>query len=359
MADEIDDVKKLIQLAVPHDFGATLRYIDNKVDELLRILSKSGPVAKYVPRYNFESRLQRIRNTVSLLDQKFDQFWDTEAYHDDYIEMKQAFNAEIAPLLTDIIKEAKGISSLLLKVSSRHKEIYSDYIAEKSLFLAEESVSRITYFSDRSRYYVQGLIDLYEFAPVDNLELTNLNRFFSQMNEFFHLVDTKEEIRVVNSLPTLKIDYSHCYALFSNLIKNSLKYRRGSTASMFILFETSESGVSAVSNRIPPYVPLGRLSDGYSALHFFDEGIGIRPEKLRLIFRPFKRGIEREEAAALAGRERLTRRRGRDDFSYSDMGIGLAIAMRVATLYGGDIYASSAPGEGACMTVTIPEEMIC
>ncbi|HEY5723483.1 MAG TPA: ATP-binding protein [Allosphingosinicella sp.] len=359
MVDERDDVKKLIQLAVPHDFGATLRYIDNKANELLSILSKTGPVAKYVPKYNFEIRLHRIKNAVSLLDQKFDEFWDTEAYHNDYAEMQQAFDISLAPLLTSIIKESKGIGELLLKTSSRHRAIYNDYFAERSLSIAEEAVNRMIYFSNRSLYYVRGLVDLYNFAHIENVELTNLNKFFSQMNEFFHLADTREEIKIVNNLPTIRVDYSHCYTLFSNLIKNSLKYKRGAAAAMSVLFESSSAGPSVFASRIPRYVPVGRLSDGFSAIHFFDEGIGIQPEKLRLIFRPFKRGIERDEAAALAGRERHGQHNGKDEFSYSDMGIGLAMAMRVATLYGGDIYASSAPGIGACITVTLPKELIC
>jgi len=67
-----------------------------------------------------------------------------------------------------------------------------------------------------------------------------------------------------------------------------------------------------------------------------DSGIGISPESLDAIFKPF------------------TQEDGSISRKYGGTGLGLTISLRLAELMGGTITVESSPGVGSCFTVTLP-----
>ena len=76
---------------------------------------------------------------------------------------------------------------------------------------------------------------------------------------------------------------------------------------------------------------------GDVALSVADQGRGIAPADLPRIFEPFFRG----EASG---------RRGKPG-----VGLGLAVARRIAVAFGGTLDAQSQPGQGSRFTLRLPE----
>ncbi len=122
------------------------------------------------------------------------------------------------------------------------------------------------------------------------------------------------EIELAPPLPEVDADPALLRRLLGILLDNARKYSEGGD----------------------PVTLAARASEGQLALEVRDRGIGIAPEDLPRLFTPFFR-TDRSRDRGTGG-----------------VGLGLALARRIAEAHGGRVAAESAPGAGTTLRVTFP-----
>lgn len=149
---------------------------------------------------------------------------------------------------------------------------------------------------------------------------TDLNQVVAEACNALELQieETHAAIRV-DPLPVIEADKIQMVQLFQNLIGNALKYRREGVPPII----TITLGEMSKSN----------LDGGMLHLSCQDNGIGFEQQYAEQIFEAFKRLHGRGE--------------------YSGSGIGLSVCRRIVERHGGMIYATSEPGIGTCMHLSM------
>jgi CheY-like chemotaxis protein/signal transduction histidine kinase len=168
-------------------------------------------------------------------------------------------------------------------------------------------------------------------VTVEPEEITFASLRDSVHRTFHHLAEAKGlafNVEIDPALPrAFSSDMKRLQQILKNLLSNAFKFTAQGYISMTIRLVTEGWGLD---NQ--------RLSASGEAIMFAvkDTGIGIAPEKQKLIFEAFQQ--------ADAGTSR----------KYGGTGLGLAISRELANLLGGEIRLRSTPGEGSTFSLYLP-----
>jgi signal transduction histidine kinase len=134
-------------------------------------------------------------------------------------------------------------------------------------------------------------------------------------------------ISLPRPLPSLLCDPLRVREIYSNLLSNAMKYKRGDEARIELGF------IAADQQGARPEVPLEAA--GHTVFYVSDQGIGIEPRHHAQVFRLFKR------------------LHGRDEYG-GGAGAGLTIVQKLVQRHGGCVWLESVPGAGSSFYFTLP-----
>jgi signal transduction histidine kinase/DNA-binding response OmpR family regulator/HAMP domain-containing protein len=147
---------------------------------------------------------------------------------------------------------------------------------------------------------------------------------------FDHMAHGKEldfDVVVDSDVPTeMTTDRKRLNQILRNLVSNAIKFTEA--GSVKVSFACTPAGTDPGRS--------GSQPDKTLVIAVKDTGIGIHPDKQKLIFDAFQQAD------------------GSTTRKYGGTGLGLTISRELAALLGGGIQVESAPGEGSTFTLSIP-----
>jgi signal transduction histidine kinase len=218
------------------------------------------------------------------------------------------------------LEEFASIASHDLQEPLRKIMTFSDRLGQHAINdEVREYVQKMQTAATRMKNLINDLLLFSRLKTVKSqkLELIDLNGLLKEVMSDLELrISEKNAIIEIKPMPSILGNYFQIHQLFLNLISNALKY--------------------CCQNGQPPRV----LIECHAAKHGFvkisvqDNGIGFDEKHLNQIFEPFKR------------------LHGKGEFEGT--GMGLAICKKIVDYHGGEITATSKPGNGTTFFVTLP-----
>ncbi len=243
-----------------------------------------------------------------------------------YAEMKAAHEAEVVGLRERILT----LLSHEFRTPLTYITAYSDMLAESGTHLSNEEFQQMLQGIRRGSERLRRLV--LDFLLLVNLEtgtaaetyrmrrrrITTLQKLVAAVVERYapraEKAGLKIHLKAASPPPPVVADEEYLQDALGRLLDNAIKFSRqkGSQITLRLEARNGEVGIAVQ-----------------------DEGIGIPPEELSNIFKPFHQ-VDREK------------------LEQPGVGIGLTIAQRLVALHGGRIEVESTVGEGSTFTIWLP-----
>jgi len=240
---------------------------------------------------------------------------------------------ELAKKNTELVKlnEIKnrflGMAAHDLRNPLGHIYNYAELIEDEIDNLSEAQQMFLTVIKSQSMFMVNLVNELLDFSVIEsgkvslNLKLTNLIELLASNIDLSKKPAEKKSIVIdfsstISSLPIF-IDEEKISQVISNLISNAIKYSEQKTTISISVEENESEAVVTVK----------------------DQGIGIQPNELTELFKPFQTTSNRS-----TGGEKST-------------GLGLFISKRIVESHHGKLWAESKPGIGSKFYFSISKQL--
>ncbi|PLZ74680.1 HAMP domain-containing protein, partial [Fischerella thermalis] len=167
---------------------------------------------------------------------------------------------------------------------------------------------------------------------MDQLRLTDLRE---QVERTFRQVAVDKRLNFTIELdpelpPTIYTDAKRLQQILKNLLANAFKFTEKGEVSLRVF--VAKQGWSSDQENL-------NRADRVIAFAVKDTGIGIAPEKQKIIFEAF------QQADGTTSRK------------FGGTGLGLSISREITRLFGGEIKLVSRPGEGSTFTLYLPQPL--
>jgi PAS domain S-box-containing protein len=248
--------------------------------------------------------------------------------------------------ITERIKIEESLESHIEKLEKSNKDLQAfGYMASHDL---RESIILIQAFSKRLRtkcfqdqetkgcVYVEQIEKATQHMQMLLESMLNYSRIATQPKAIseIDLNDIAKEVILdmdiflrkehavvtLDDLPSIHADYGQMYQLLKNLISNALKFHKPGQVPTICIYSRQNTSAEKTNNR---------------EVVVEDNGIGFDENESGKIFNLFER---------LHSKDR-----------FEGTGIGLSICKRIAERHGGEILATSTPGQGSKFIIRFPE----
>ena len=210
-------------------------------------------------------------------------------------------------------------------------EMLKDNIYEKTDADSKRYLDKITATAERMSDSLKALLNFTRMQHSNNYVEVDLNKTISQiLTDLELLIEQKNAEVIVEPLPVIKAVPIQMQQLFYNLLHNGLKFSKQDVKPLLEIRSRR-----LLEEEILQY-PLLQHFKEYHEIIVKDNGIGFDQQYSEKIFMIFQRLHSRSEIEGT--------------------GIGLALAKKVVKNHGGEIIATSKPGEGTCFRIILPAD---
>ncbi|MFT3811666.1 MAG: ATP-binding protein [Micropepsaceae bacterium] len=313
----------MVESIRPHMAGSAEADIEALADEMSRtllagqpmdLLTDEGGTVQVIYRQMSGGRYAAISQDVAALREREKELKIARRKAEAASEAKSSFLANVSHEIRTPLNGMLGMAQVLAAsdLTPEQRE-HADAILDSGKTL----IALLNDVLDLSKIEAGKL----EIAPVD----ADLSHVLRRVDKLWQTVAGEKAIDLTMDFaaslpPRLKFDPVRVRQCVSNLVSNAVKF--------------TEAGEVNLHVSVPRQGP----NAGLVQIRVRDSGIGMDAETLGRLFTPFTQA------------DSSTARR------FGGTGLGLSISRKLAQMMGGDLVATSAPGEGSVFTLTFRAE---